>query len=122
ALAHGVLTVRPGETICLSFRVEGETLSPLAVVDVTKHESTLVVKSWREQDSGDVFLALYNPFSSYLQYQATMLLSGASQHQHTTTCPVLSRRRNVESWNISITELRLSAFKLLTDSESVTCQ
>jgi len=122
ALARGVLTIRPGETVCLSFRAEGSALSPLSVVDVAGQESTLVVRFWREENTGDMFLALYNPFPNYLQYQATMLLSGSSQHQHTSTCPVLSGHRNVESWNIPVTELRLSAFKLLPDSESVACQ
>jgi len=122
ALANGVITIKPGQTICVSFQAQGDILVPTAIVEASEKKETLVIRFWKEDSAGDMFLALFNPFPSPLRYEAYMLLPDSSQHQHTSTCPVLSRRRNVEFWNIPVTELTISNFKLLPESQATACR
>ena len=122
ALTGGTLTIKPGEIICASVEARGNSIVPVAVASAYKPETTLVIKFWREPNSGDMYLVVFNPFGGYLQYQAAMRLPGNLLPQHTSTCPVLSHRRGIERWPQPVEELVLSDFKLLAESESVSCQ
>ena len=121
ALSNGVLTIKPGETICVLLHVQGKSVVAKTVVESSSRESTLVVKFWREPAAGEWFLELYNPLGGYLRYQAAMVSPDASKNGHTSTCPVLSRRRGFEYWNYPITQLALSDFEQVSETNSMTC-
>jgi len=122
ALTSGILTIKPDQIICTSVESRGDSIVPVAVVSAYKPETTLVIKFWREPNSGDMYLVVFNPLGGFLQYQAAMRLPGSLLPQHTSTCPVLSHRRGIERWPQPVEELVLSNFKLLPESESVSCQ
>ena len=122
ALAGGALTILPGETICVSLKVQGDSVVPDAVVSSISPESTLVVRLWQEPGSGATFLTLHNPLATYLGYQAHLLRPGASQREYTTSCPVLSRRVGIEQWPYQVREITLSNFASLPVSNAMVCK
>ena len=46
ALAGGALTILPGETICVTLQVQGDSVVPVAVVSTADPANTLVVRLW----------------------------------------------------------------------------
>jgi len=122
ALANGALTIMPGQTVCISVQARGDSVVPVAVVSAYTPDTTLVIRFWQEPEAGDTYLAVYNPLDGLLQYQAAMRLPDSLLPKHTSTCPVLSRRRGIERWPHPVATLVLSDFKLLADSASMTCQ
>jgi hypothetical protein len=127
AFSNGTVYLRPGDTICLSLESHGKSITSKVASESTHRENALVIKFWQEPDTGNMFLALYNPLGMDLRYQASMLpldslLQGTSEYQHTSVCPVPSRRRSVEHWNIPIAQVKLSDFSLLPESKTSTCQ
>lgn len=44
ALSNGVLTIRPGDTICVSLKANGASVTPVQVVTSANPKDTLVVK------------------------------------------------------------------------------
>ena len=119
-LAKGIVTLKPGETVCLSLRVIGNSVVPTASTQSHDPKNTLVLKAWYE--AGATFLVVYNPLPEFLGYQAALQQSVGAQSQHTSVCSVLPLRRGIERWPYPIAALSLSEFKLLPDSKSVICQ
>jgi hypothetical protein len=122
ALSNGMITIRPGETICVVLEVKGTSVSATRVVTSANPQNTLVVKFWQEPGTNDMFLSVHNPLNSYLRYQAEMLRSGSLQYAYTSSCPVLSRRLGIENWPFQIAVLNLSNFKVLPDSNTMECK
>jgi hypothetical protein len=122
ALSGGALTILPGETICVSLQVRGDSVVPGAVVSSANPENTLIVRFWQEAGSGATFLTLHNPLATYLGYQAHLLRLGASQREYTTSCPVLSRRVGIEQWPYQVSEITLSNFASLPESNNMVCK
>ena len=122
ALSDGVLTFRPGETICVRLEVREDTVVPAEVVSTSSAESTLVVKAWIEPGSTETFLSLHNPLASYLRYQAHLVRAGSEQSEYTSSCPVLSGRLAVEQWPYAIRTFILSDFRLIPESDEMECR
>ena len=119
-LADGIVSLKPGETICLSLRAVGNSVVPTTATQSHDQKNTLVLKAWYE--AGATFLVVYNPLPVFLGYQAALQQSVGAQSQHTSVCSVLPLRRGIERWPYPIVTLSLSEFKLLPDSKSVVCQ
>jgi hypothetical protein len=122
ALANGILTIRPGDIICVSLETDGASVSPAVVVASANPKDTLVVKFWQEPGTSNMFLSVHNPLSSFLQYRAEILRPGSLQYEYTSSCPVLAHLMGLENWPFPIAELGLSNFKLLPDSKAIECK
>jgi hypothetical protein len=122
ALSNGVLTIRPGDIICVSLKADGASVTPVQVVASANPKDTLVVKFWQEPGTTDMFLSVHNPLGSFLQYHAEILRPGSLQYEYTSSCPVLAGLLGIENWPYSIAVLNLSDFKLLPDSKTVQCK
>jgi hypothetical protein len=120
SLSNGVVTIKPGETICLRLQVQGKSVSPVAVVSTAEKNNTLVLRMW--QEGGETFLSLNNPIDAFLRYEASMLLPGQSQYQHTSSCPVLSQRLGIEQWPQAVSALTLKNFESFPDSDRIECR
>ena len=112
ALNDGVVTIRPGQVVCVQLRVESDAIVPVAIVSESNLDSTLVLKSWIEAASSDTFLTLHNPLDLLLRYEANMVRLNEAQAEYTSSCPVLSLRLSLEHWPYPISELRLSNFSI----------
>jgi hypothetical protein len=121
ALIKDVVTVRPGETICISVEVRGNRIVPLKVESAAT-QSTIVFKAWR--DGNDTFLRVQNPLSTYLRYEAAMARADrAFQLEYTSTCPVLSGGRfALEHWPYPIAAFALSSFTAMPESDQMECK
>ena len=122
SLSGGSVTIRPGETICLTIQVQDSSVVPIAVVATANPEHTLILKFWQEPGTTDMVLTVHNPLSTFFRYKAHMLRPGSIGFEYTSSCPVLSKRLGIEQWPHVITELRLSDFAALPESETMTCQ
>ena len=122
ALVDGVLTIGPGEAICVQIEVRGDEVVALGVVATATAGNTLVVRSWREPGSSETFMSLHNPLETNLSYEANMLRAGTSQWEYTSSCAVLSRRIGIEHWPYSISQFKLNAFKSLPPSQQIECR
>jgi hypothetical protein len=112
ALNGGVITISPGQVVCVQLRIEGDTIVPVSIVSAANPETTLVLRSWIDAESSDTFLTLHNPLDLLLRYEASMLRADASQAEYTSSCPVLSRRVSIEHWPYPIQELRIGKFSV----------
>jgi len=122
ALRDGVVTIRPGQTVCVQLRLDGSVVVPETIVSVADPESTLILKAWLDADNSDTFLTLHNPLDVFLRYEASMLVPSASRHEYTSSCPVLSRRLSMEHWPYPIDELTLRHFSAEPESETIECR
>ena len=122
ALFDGSVTIRPGQTICVTVQVEGHSVIPTAVVPSADSGNTLVLKFWQEPGTGDSVLTVHNPLATFLSYKAHMLRARSSRSEYTSSCPVLSKRFGLEHWPYAIAELKLSGFESLPESETITCR
>jgi len=122
ALSNGVITIRPGETICVELQENGVSVIPKRVVASATSQDTLVVKFWQETGTNNMFLSVRNPLHRFLRYRAEMARPGSLQYQYTSSCPVLSGRISIENWPFPITALNLSNFETLPDSKSIECK
>jgi hypothetical protein len=122
ALSDGSVTIRPGQTICLTVQVQGSSVVPIAVVPTADSDNTLILKFWQEPGTGDAVLTVHNSLATFLSYKAHMLRPNSSQSEYTSSCPVLSKRFGLEHWPHPIAELTLSSFESLPESETITCQ
>jgi hypothetical protein len=121
-LANGVVTIRAGETICLTLHVEGDSITLVRVVTPSDPKDVLVVKLWEDAHTDDTFLTINNPLSAFIRYEATLLRPGNSQPQHTSTCDVMSRRVGFEQWPYAVSELKLKAFASLPEAKAIECR
>jgi hypothetical protein len=122
ALSNGVITIRPGETICVALQANGMSVVPARVVASATSQDTMVVKFWQEPGTNKMFLSVHNPLHGFLRYRAEMVRPGSLQYQYTSTCPVLSDRLGIENWPFPITALNLSNFETLPDSKTMECK
>jgi len=114
ALSGGIVTIRPGETICLGMREEGSALLPTQVVAPPVDPArTIILRSWR--DGNDTFLTVHNPFPEQIKYRAGILLPGEQRHRKTSSCPVPSGRSSLEHWPHPIVEFLLTDFHFAPD-------
>lgn len=121
ALVNGIVTIKPGQTICIELRKSGTTVEPVALVTIKDPATTLMLRSWVEPGTSDTYLVLQNPLDKRLLYKAHMRVSGAANIEYTSTCPVLSRRMAIEHWPYLVSEFVLSDFVALPESESIQC-
>lgn len=121
ALANDVLTIRPGETLCVSLQVDGAAVTALRVVASANTKDTLVVRFWQEPGTSDMFLSVHNPLGRFFKYRAALLRPGSLQYEYTSSCPVLARRLGIEHWPFPIAQLSLSDFTLLPNSNTMHC-
>jgi hypothetical protein len=121
AVSGGVVTIRPGETICVDLEISGRVVSISGVTSV-ESEKTLVLTFRRDTDPPSMILIVRNPLGSFLRYKASLLRSGAANYAYTSSCPVLSRRIGFEQWPYPIDALKLTAFEVLPDAKDMTCQ
>src|ERR1700759_2792589 len=67
SLVDGVVTIRPGEAICVHLETRGDEVVPTGVV-TSADEATLVVRLWQEPGlEGNTFLSLHNPLDALLR-------------------------------------------------------
>ena len=121
ALKDGVVTIHPGETICVDLELRGKKVVPVAVVSVASPGKTLILKVWHEPGKPDTLLSVHNPFDAFLRYEAHMLVRGQAEAEYTSSCPVLSKRLGLEHWPYEIKELTLSGFKVLPETGDMVC-
>lgn len=122
SLSGGAVTIRPGETICLTIQAQDNSVVPVAVVATANPENTLILKFWQEPGTTDMVLTVHNPLPTFFRYKAHMLRPGSSVYEYTSSCPVLSKRLGIEHWPHAITVLKLSDFSSFPDSDTMTCQ
>lgn len=122
ALKDGVVTIRPGETICVELQIRGDKVVPVATVSVANPDSTLVLRAWNEPGKPDTLLSVHNPLGSLLRYEAHMLIPGKRKPEYTSSCAVMSRRFGLEHWPYAIKELTLGEFKALPESDTIECR
>lgn len=123
ALVNGAVTIRPGQTLCIRLKVEGDVVRPEAVVSSRDSANTLVLRMRDEPGTGTTFLYLYNPLSRNLLYDAVLSKQGKTQAEHTSTCPVLSSRMGFEYWTYYfVSRLTLTQFKLASDDAKFDCK
>lgn len=123
ALSSGVVTIRPGETLCLAVRAEETAVVPIGVLSSPGGETPMiVVRAWQEPGGVDVFLSTHNPFAENLKYRAGMLLPAEQRHHSTSTCAVIANGVGVESWPHAITEIILADFRLVGSSPELMCE
>jgi len=121
AISNGVITIRPGETICVTLEANGTSVAPTRVVPSTTPQDTLVVKFWQEPGTNEMFLSVHNPLGNFLKYQAQILRPDSLQYEYTSSCPVMPRLLGIENWPFPIAVLSLSNFKLLPDPKTAEC-
>ena len=122
ALKGGVVTIKSGETICVELRLNGNSVSPVAIVSEADESTTLVLKAWNEAGKPDTFLTIHNPLNVFLRYQAHMLVPGHTQIEYTSSCPVMAGRFGLEHWPYPIQELRLANFSVEPESTTIECR
>jgi hypothetical protein len=122
ALADGVVTIRPGETICLAVEVRGESVTPLAAVAPREPQGVVVLRFWQERGTEQMYLSVHNPLETALLYEATMLLPGDTSGQHTSTCPVGAKVVGIEQWPHRIARLRLTRFQTMAWTKPLPCR
>jgi len=122
SLTGASVTIRPGETICLTIKTKDKSVVPTAVVATANPENTLILKFWQEPGTTNMVLTVHNPLGTFFRYRAHMLRPGSANYEYTSSCPVLSKRLGIEHWPHAISELRLSDFASLPESETMTCQ
>ncbi|MGE0520803.1 MAG: hypothetical protein AB7P78_17595 [Candidatus Binatia bacterium] len=123
ALAHGTVTIRPGETLCVTVRSEGLALAPVAVVGDADPGEKIVLRSWQEPGSDDVFLTVHNPFPQHLKYGIAILRPGERRFQRTGSCPALSNRFALEQWPYPVAAIALAEFRLLSGTgDAISCE
>jgi hypothetical protein len=118
ALVNGVIHIRPGETLCIQLRTDGEVVTPVALVSNSSPDTLVLTLA---QDSSGTLLTVRNPLSVLLRYQAAIRIPGRSDSHRTSTCPVLSHRFAMENWPQKIDEITLSGFRTEDEGGSVTC-
>ncbi len=121
SLSDGTITIRPGQIICVTVKVQGNSVVPLSVVSSEEPGKTVILKFWQEPSSNDMVLTVHNPLATFLRYRAYMLRPGASRREYTTSCPVLSERFGLEHWPHAISQVTLANFESLPESETITC-
>jgi hypothetical protein len=102
--------------------MQGDSVVPVAVVSTANPTNTLVVRLWQESGTNEMFLTLHNPLNTFLAYQANLLRPGTSQRQYTSSCPVLSHRLGIEQWPYQVSEITLSNFTSLPESNDMVCK
>jgi hypothetical protein len=120
-LSGGVVTIRPGETICVDVEDTGNAVSLSGVVTVVSGK-TLVITFRRDTDPPSMILTVRNPFGRFLRYKSGLLRPGASNYVYTSSCPVLSGRIGIELWPYPIDAMKLNAFELLSDASDTSCR
>jgi hypothetical protein len=121
ALVGGVLSIRPGQVICVELGNEGAAVVPVKIVSTRDPKNTLVLSFRQHEDSNNWVLSLYNPLSQFLQYKVQMHRPGQSGFEETSNCPVLSHRLGIEFWPHPIDELRLQDFSAIPESTTMEC-
>ena len=122
SLSGGSVTIRPGETICLTIQVQDSSVVPVAVVTTANPQNTLILQFRQRPGTSDMVLTVHNPLPTFFRYKAHMLLPGSAGYEYTSSCPVLSKRQGIEHWPHAITALRLSDFSSLPELGTMTCQ
>lgn len=123
SLAGGLVTVRPGETLCLSVAAEDGVVTPLAVLaSASEGQPAIIVRVWQEPGGEDVFMSIHNLLGENLKYRAGMLLPGESHHVSTSTCAVIAQGIGIESWPHPVSELVLADFRLIDNSPELMCE
>lgn len=122
ALSNGAITILPGQTICVTVQVHGNSVVPLSVVSSEDPGNTLILKFWQESSTNDMVLTVHNPLATFLRYRAYMILPGSSRPVYTTSCPVLSKRFGLEHWPHAISLITVENFESLPLSQTITCQ
>jgi hypothetical protein len=122
ALSNGTLTIKPGDVICVQFQTKGDEIVSFSVVDKGEVKDTLIIHFWQEPNTDEMYLTLHNPLGTFLKYDASILLPSKSEHEYTSSCPVLSRRMGIEQWPQIINELALTNFRSMPESKTMTCE
>ncbi len=122
ALSNGIVTVRPGETVCIRLEVAGSSVTPAEVVSTNVEGSTLVLRAWSEPGSNFTFLSIHNPLDALLRYEAYLISGRKDSPEYTSSCPVLSHRLGIEHWPYAVTEFTLAGFRTIPETEGIECK
>lgn len=115
----GVVSILPGETICLRLSLVEGAIRPEQVPRISPDA---IVMRFRVTDGAQgARLQVFNPHASNLKYRAGIRVAGDSNYYSTSSCPVISGGAAFESWGQSIEEILAADFHFLDASDSLVC-
>ena len=121
ALDNGYVVIPVGETVCIDLEVKGTDVTPAKVTSKATAGRTLIIKAWREPGQPDTFMSVHNPTHAPLRYRA-YISRAPGQLEYTSSCPVRSEFPTIEHWPYFIGIIAMNSFKLLTESDDMTCR
>ena len=106
------LSIRPGETLVVGFKQEGDKLTDPKKIEKPPEEPTTPSFKF-SNDQGQVMLMTRNPYAKNLKFRALMRVKGSKDYVETSIVPVYHGLFGVELWQDPIEELILFDFRLV---------
>lgn len=119
ALVDGRLHIRPGETLCVRLRPQGDAMVIDAVVSGSATPGVLTLQASRI-DTGTM-LVLKSSLPMSLKYRAWLRRPMRTAYEYTSSCPIEARSAAYESWPDGVDELVLGDFKVPAQGDANLC-
>lgn len=119
-IEEGVVSVFPGQTVCLDLELEGGFVIPRVASVQSAHSLVLTMTSRAAPES--TLLRVFNPYSMVLKYRAGMSLPDEGGYYETSSCGVIPGGSALEMWSHPIDEIILGNLHFLENTGSVRCE
>jgi hypothetical protein len=126
-VAPGVASIAPGQTLCLSFELDGGYFVPQVARSLAAGVVILSLASSAASDEagdgeGSARLTVFNPFRGMLKYRAGIRVPGDPDYYATSSCPVMGGGFGSEFWPHPVDEILVAQFHVLPEDGAFVCQ
>lgn len=136
-VAPGVASIEPGQTLCLSFELDGGYFVPQVARELAAGVVVLSFSSSAEAEAeteaekaganagageGSAQLTVFNPFRGMLKYRAGIRVPGDPNYYATSSCPVMGGGFGSELWPHPVDEILVAQFHVLPEGGALVCE
>ena len=114
-----VVSIFPGQTVCLSFELESGYLVPHATPE--PYADSVVLRRHESAGGAEPRMAVFNPFALPIKYRAGMRVPDEPRYLATSSCSVIPGGVSSELWWHEIEEIVVANFHFLEDPEAMIC-
>lgn len=117
--ANGVVSILPGQTVCLSFELDGGYFVPQ--VARALEAGVVVLRLSSSEAKNDARLEVFNPFKGLLRYRVGMRVPGDENYYATSSCSVVGGGFGSELWWHPVDEILVAQFHVLPEGGELVC-
>ena len=114
-----VVSIFPGQTVCLSFELESGYLVPHATPE--PYADSVVLRRHESAGGAEPRMAVFNPFALPIKYRAGMRVPDEPRYLATSSFSVIPGGVSSELWWHEIEEIVVANFHFLEDPEAMIC-